>query len=390
MENRTIALIKYNKSISWFLAGVTLAMVISGYSMTFFGVDIPFLRVLHYILDFTFTLSFITHMIITTFFLRFRWKPTITSILSGKADKIIKLRLLQRITSFGLLITGFIQVVTGLDWFKLGLSSLLPYPIHRENDLFLLFFLIIHMALAVHFAFLRNRANQQICQKKLINLERREAITIIGGSILAFLTTLYLDIPRKIGTNITGAKGTLPPGQREIEQLKVLHTGIGIPPWDTETWRFEVYGNVDNPFSLNYEEFKALPNVIVSADFHCVTGWTKFDNKWKGVSFNTIIELAQIRPSARYATIECLRGYTTSLPVTELSKEDVLLAYGLDDDELPGEHGGPLRLVVPQKYGYKSAKWVVKVKFTEFQELGYWEMRGYSNTANPFTNDRYS
>ena len=185
-------------------------------------------------------------------------------------------------------------------------------------------------------------------------------------------------------------QGTLPPGQREIEQLKVLHTGIGIPPWDPETWRFEVYGKVDNPISLKFEEFKNLPNIIVPADFHCVTGWTKFDNKWEGVSFQHIIELAGLRSSARFATIECLRGYTTSLPVADLSREDVMLAYRLDDMELPSEHGGPLRLVVPHKYGYKSAKWVFKVKFTEYQELGYWETRGYSNSANPFTNDRYS
>ena len=100
--------------------------------------------------------------------------------------------------------------------------------------------------------------------------------------------------------------------------------------------------------------------------------------------------MAKIRPNAKFATIECLRGYTTSLPITALLHQDVLFAYRLDDQELPREHGGPLRLVVPQKYAYKSAKWVIKVKFTERQELGYWESRGYSNTANPFTNDRYS
>jgi DMSO/TMAO reductase YedYZ molybdopterin-dependent catalytic subunit len=108
------------------------------------------------------------------------------------------------------------------------------------------------------------------------------------------------------------------------------------------------------------------------------------------VSFSHLAEIARLKPSARFATIDCLRGYTTSLPVNELIQDDVLLAYRLDDMELPREHGGPLRLVVPQKYGYKSAKWVIRIKFTEFQELGYWESRGYSNTANPFTNDRYS
>jgi DMSO/TMAO reductase YedYZ molybdopterin-dependent catalytic subunit len=134
----------------------------------------------------------------------------------------------------------------------------------------------------------------------------------------------------------------------------------------------------------------ALPRVIRNADFHCVTGWTKFDNKWEGVSFRHIVDLAKLKIDARYATFECLGGYTTSLSIIDLNRDDVVFAYRLDDRELPREHGGPLRLVVPQKYGYKSAKWVFRVEFTAFQELGYWEKRGYSNTANPFTNDRYS
>jgi DMSO/TMAO reductase YedYZ molybdopterin-dependent catalytic subunit len=250
--------------------------------------------------------------------------------------------------------------------------------------------LIIHVSLAVYFVGLRKRANKEISRNESINRERREALTIMGGALVAFITALYLDNPLKIGTNITGAKGTLPPGQSEIEQLKVLHTGFSIPPWDPETWRFEVYGHVDNPISLNYEEFRSLRKVTRISDFHCVTGWTKFHNKWEGVSFDTIKELAKIRPSARFATIECLGEYTTSLPISELVKNDVLFAYRLDNEELPPEHGGPLRLVVPHKYAYKSAKWVIKVKFTEFQELGYWELRGFSNTADPLTNDRYS
>jgi hypothetical protein len=390
MQKRIIAFIKFNKTLSWLLAGITFMMIVSGYAMTFLGVDNPLLRIFHFIFDFLFIMTFTSHMIITTFILKFKWKPTIRSILSRKADKITKLRLIQRLTSLGLLITGVLQIVTGLDWFKLGLSSLLPYPLHRELDLLLLIFLIAHISLAVYFVGLRTRVKKEISRNESINRDRREALAIMGGALIAFITALYLDKPPKIGTNITGTKGTLPPGQTEIEQLKVLHTGFSIPPWDPEMWRFEVYGHVDNPFSLTYEEFRSLPRVIRISDFHCVTGWTKFHNKWEGVSFDTIKELAKIRASARFATIECLGEYTTSLPISELAKNDVLFAYRLDNEELPPEHGGPLRLVVPHKYAYKSAKWVTKVKFTEFQELGYWELRGFSNTADPLTNDRYS
>jgi DMSO/TMAO reductase YedYZ molybdopterin-dependent catalytic subunit len=389
MGKRFKDIIKLNRTLSWLLTAITVVMLTTGYSMTFIGVDIPILRIIHYIVDAIFTFTFTTHTIINTFIFRFKWKPIISSLLLGKANITTKLRLLQRISSLGLLITGVLQVVSGLDWFKLGLSRLLPYLLHRKIDLVLFVFLIIHLSLAVYFNLLKQRVQKKE-ERKNINRERREAITVMGGAILAFVAALFLDKAPKVGTDITGTQGTLPPGQSEIEKLKVLHLEIGNPSWDPESWRFEVNGSVDNPFSLSWEEFRALPNVTRVADFHCVTGWTKLTNKWEGISFQLIKELAKLRPNARYATIESLSGYKTSLPISELSREDVLFAYRLDDKELPREHGGPLRLVVPHKYAYKSAKWVIKVKFTDFLELGYWEMRGYSNTANPYTNDRYS
>ena len=388
MAARFQKILQINRLVSQLLAEITIVMLVTGYGMTFLGVDESALKVIHFLFDILFAPTFLTHAIINTFIIKFKWRLMITSILQRKAGNKIKLRLIQKLSSIGLLISGTLQIVSGLDWFKLGLSSLLPYPLHREFDLAILFFLIIHMAIAIYFYQLRKAIKEET--PRTIDTERRNAITIMGGSVIAFIASLFLQAAPKIGTNPSGTPGTLPPGQSEVNQLKVLHTGIGIPPFDPETWRFEVTGNVDNPISLTYEEFKALPTVIRLADFHCVTGWTKFDNLWEGVSLKHIIELAQLRPNAKYATIECLRGYTTSLPVPELLNDDVLLAYRLDDRELPRSHGGPLRLVVPYKYGYKSAKWVIRINFTETQELGYWEQRGYSNTANPFTNDRYS
>jgi DMSO/TMAO reductase YedYZ molybdopterin-dependent catalytic subunit/succinate dehydrogenase/fumarate reductase cytochrome b subunit len=390
MGHLTLKLIKERKKISWILVVFTSIMVISGYAMTFFGVDIPLLRNIHFIFDVLFTITFIIHIIISSFIIKFRWKSILNSILKRKAENVTKLRFIQRISGWALFVSGGLQVIAGLDWLKLGLSSLLPYPFHRVIDLYLMIFLIAHVAIGIYFALLRRHQIEQLSPVKAIHKERREVIAIIGGSIIALFSALYLNNPPKIGSGSSTPKGTLPPGQTEIEKLKVLHTGIGVPPWDPDTWRFEVYGLVDNPISFTWEEFRALPSVTRISDFHCVTGWTKFDNKWEGVSFNSIKDIAKPRPNAKFATIECLRGYTTSLPITALLHQDVLFAYRLDDQELPREHGGPLRLVVPQKYAYKSAKWVIKVKFTERQELGYWESRGYSNTANPFTNDRYS
>ncbi|WP_455367347.1 sulfite oxidase-like oxidoreductase [[Eubacterium] cellulosolvens] len=181
----------------------------------------------------------------------------------------------------------------------------------------------------------------------------------------------------------------IPPGQYEVDQLQVLHVGE-IPAFDPDTWTFEVLGLVENPFTLSWREFQSLPAIKSLSDFHCVTGWSKLDNMWGGIPFKNIYEMARPKKNAHYATIICDGGYTTSLPLAEYLTDDVILAYKLDDRQLEPRYGGPLRLVVPQKYAYKSAKWVRKIKFTEKQVLGYWEVRGYSNTADPWKEERYS
>jgi DMSO/TMAO reductase YedYZ molybdopterin-dependent catalytic subunit len=184
-------------------------------------------------------------------------------------------------------------------------------------------------------------------------------------------------------------RSTIPPGQHEIKQLQVLHVG-SIPKFDPATWTYEVFGLVNKPFVLTWSEFRNLSEIETLSDFHCVTGWSKLDNRWGGVQFKRIYEMAEPTDDAHYATMICDGGYTTSLPLRELLDNDVLFAFRLDGRELEPQLGGPLRIVVPKKYAYKSAKWVRKVKFTERQELGYWELRGYSNTADPWAEDRYS
>lgn len=302
----------------------------------------------------------------------------------------LTLRVIQRLSGLLLLVFGGLQIISGLDWFKLGLNALLPYLVHRENDLYVMIFLSVHVSTGLRFWMIRRKSQVKVSEQEKISLERRESLITLSGAILGIVGALLLNNPTQVGTGNRVPNGVLPPGQTEIEQLKVLHTGIGIPPFDKATWRFEVIGLVENVLSLSYQEFMALPRVMRVSDFHCVTGWTKFGNKGEGVSFQAIKRLVNPFENARYVTVEAQRGYTTSLSIPELSHQDVILAVRLDDLELPRSHGGPLRLVVPQKYGYKSAKWVYRLKFTEEQELGYWETRGFSNTANPFTNDRYS
>jgi len=180
----------------------------------------------------------------------------------------------------------------------------------------------------------------------------------------------------------------IPPGQTVTSRFPVLHVG-SVPEFDGEKWDFAVDGLVANPVTLTYDELLKLPSTVSTSDFHCVTGWSRLDNKWEGVTFKAICALVNPLKQARFVTVVAEGEYTTSLPLEDLLDDDVLLAYRLDGKPLDSEHGGPLRLIVPKKYAYKSAKWVRKLRFTAKQELGYWEKRGYSNTADPWKQERY-
>ena len=184
-------------------------------------------------------------------------------------------------------------------------------------------------------------------------------------------------------------KPRVPPNQRVTTEFPVLHYA-GVPRVDLKTWDFRVEGLVQNPVRLSYEEFLKLPQTVSISDFHCVTGWSRMDNRWEGVLFKTICGLVKPRDEAKFVTIVSDDKYTTSIPLAELLEPDVILAYRWDDKPLLAEHGGPLRLVVPKKYAYKSAKWVRKLRFTEKQELGFWETRGYSDSADPWKEERYA
>jgi DMSO/TMAO reductase YedYZ molybdopterin-dependent catalytic subunit len=191
------------------------------------------------------------------------------------------------------------------------------------------------------------------------------------------------------GVNMMSEQPRVPPNQRIVTKFPVLHHG-SIPKFNPKTWDFLVEGLVEKPMRLTYEELMNLPRTVSVSDFHCVTGWSRLDNKWEGVAFKTVADIVKPLKDAKYVTIECEGNYTTSLPLEHLLDNDVVLAYKWNDNPLSLEHGGPLRLVVPKKYAYKSAKWVRKLTFTREQELGFWEQRGYSNTADPWKEERYA
>ncbi|KZN25863.1 sulfite oxidase [Haladaptatus sp. R4] len=181
----------------------------------------------------------------------------------------------------------------------------------------------------------------------------------------------------------------LPPGQRKTSKFPVLSKG-STPDWDPETWEFSVTGAVETELAFSWEEFRDLSNETQTQDFHCVTGWSKFDCEFTGVTFPTLAELAGVDDDVVHVMFSALDGYTTNLPFEDCMRDEVLFVWEYDGAPLPREHGGPLRVVTPHKYAYKGAKWVDGIEFLTEPERGYWEKRGYSNTANPWNEERYS
>ena len=180
----------------------------------------------------------------------------------------------------------------------------------------------------------------------------------------------------------------LPPGQYLTEKWPVLHAGT-VPKTDLATWDFRVFGEVENPITLSWDEFTALPAREVTMDIHCVTRWSRFDTSFKGVHWSTVAELARPKPSARYVLAHAEQDFTTNVPLSALEDEEALLAYEADGEPLTPEHGWPLRLVIPKRYFWKSAKWLRGIELLDHDEPGFWERLGYHNEADYWKEERY-
>ena len=188
----------------------------------------------------------------------------------------------------------------------------------------------------------------------------------------------------------------LPVGQHEVRNWPVLDLG-DVPQVRLDQWRLEIGGLVANPVTLDWQALLALPQVDDVSDFHCVTTWSRFDNQWRGVRFRTLAELAVPADTARYVLCtgyDHMPGtsvpYTTNLPLARAIEDDVLLVHSWQGQPLPVEHGGPVRMITPRLYAWKGTKWIRKIEFLEHDQPGFWEVRGYSNSAEPWFNDRYS
>jgi DMSO/TMAO reductase YedYZ molybdopterin-dependent catalytic subunit len=180
----------------------------------------------------------------------------------------------------------------------------------------------------------------------------------------------------------------LPAGQYLTKKWPIL-SYESTPKFDAEKYRFKVWGAVAEPFELTWDELLALPRVQLTSDFHCVTTWSRFDNAWEGVHIREILQRAKPLPEVKFVTAHSFTGYTTNMPLADLDDDDVLIAFTHDGEPLEPEHGGPVRLIVPKLYAYKSAKWLSGLEFLEKDRPGFWEVRGYHNHADPWKEERY-
>jgi DMSO/TMAO reductase YedYZ molybdopterin-dependent catalytic subunit len=197
-----------------------------------------------------------------------------------------------------------------------------------------------------------------------------------------------MQIPGTIISPDTQRPNRIPPGQHVTEKWPVLHYGR-VPNTQPSQWNFKIFGLVDKDRTLNYEELMALPTSKVFSDIHCVTSWSRLNNLWEGVSTGEMKNLVNINPRAKFVIVHAVSNFTTNLPMNDFFESDVLFAFKHNEQTITADHGGPIRLVVPRLYFWKSAKWVTGIEFSENDKPGFWESNGYHNHGDPWKEERY-
>lgn len=194
---------------------------------------------------------------------------------------------------------------------------------------------------------------------------------------------------RGVSARAVASADRLPPGQKLTDGFPVLDLGVQ-PQIPLTDWKLKIDGLVEKSTTLDWTQFNALPQVEDVSDFHCVTTWSKYDCRWGGVAFTTLYELVQPRPEARFVYFTSYDGYSTNVALEKCLDDDVLVATSFAGAPVTREHGGPARVIIPKLYAWKGAKFVSGITFLAEDKLGFWEVRGYSNTADPWTEDRYA
>lgn len=224
-------------------------------------------------------------------------------------------------------------------------------------------------------------------------MSRRNFLARAGESLLSiglpgiFVKLMPLENLALAAETRPDGRPRLPPGQMAVK--KIIDMGGSEGTADSQNWKLQIHGEVEKPTVLNFEELLNLSQVELTCDVHCVTGWTLLDSQWKGVRLSEIMALVRTKKSVRHVIFEATAGYTSNIPLTEARKDNVILAHGFFGRPLPLAHGAPVRALVPDRYFYKSAKWLQGIKFAAKDEPGYWERRGYSNSADPWREERF-
>jgi DMSO/TMAO reductase YedYZ molybdopterin-dependent catalytic subunit len=229
--------------------------------------------------------------------------------------------------------------------------------------------------------------------KKASILSRREFISIAGGAVVQiglpgfFVKLTHAETQAAAVALRKDGRPRIPPGQTAVKAL--YNMGGAAGPGRVAKWRLKVAGELKRQTVFSYEDLMKLPQVDRVCDVHCVTGWTLLDAHWRGIRLTSIMKAVGVTKSAGFVIFESPSGYTSNIPMAEARKENVILAHTFMGDPLPEENGAPLRAIVPDRYFYKSAKWIEGIKLSAQNELGYWEKGGYSNSADPWQEERY-
>ena len=224
-------------------------------------------------------------------------------------------------------------------------------------------------------------------------ITRREFMASAGGSVVAIgLPGVFVKLMdsgnRALAAQLRpDGRLRIPPGQHAVKALPNM--GGRQRDENVPGWHLQITGEVEKPMTLMISDLMEFKQIDLICDVHCVTGWTLLNSRWRGISMKTIINLVKVKETAGFVVFEAPGDYTSSIPLAEALKDNVILAHGLYDQKLPEAHGAPLRALVPDRYFYKSVKWLKGIKFSAVDELGYYESGGYSNSADPWKEERF-
>jgi DMSO/TMAO reductase YedYZ molybdopterin-dependent catalytic subunit len=224
-------------------------------------------------------------------------------------------------------------------------------------------------------------------------MTRRKFMALAGGTAVGIsLPGIFVKLTEKENLALASemradGRPRIPPGQHAVKAL--IDMGGIQGSGRVLGWKLKIHGAVENPMTIYFKQLSELSPVDITCDVHCVTGWTLLDSKWRGIQLKRVMEMVRVKKSVGFVIFEGHAGYTSNIPISEARKENVILAQNFFGKKLPQAHGAPLRALVPDRYFYKSVKWLESLKFAVEDEPGYWERGGYSNSADPWKEERF-